>query len=49
MQQPDRTYEIQMNKPPMSYFVKKAAGIKKGAMEASKLTFLLLGLVINYL
>ncbi|XP_074861595.1 large ribosomal subunit protein uL11m isoform X2 [Carettochelys insculpta] len=30
---PDRTYEIQINQPTASYFLKAAAGIAKGAAE----------------
>ncbi|XP_051901135.1 39S ribosomal protein L11, mitochondrial isoform X2 [Pristis pectinata] len=29
--QPDRTYELKINKPTVSYFLKAAAGIEKGA------------------
>ncbi|XP_032660088.1 large ribosomal subunit protein uL11m isoform X2 [Chelonoidis abingdonii] len=31
--QPDRTYEIQINQPTASYFLKAAAGIDKGAAQ----------------
>jgi len=30
---PDRSYELQINKPPVSFFVKQAAGITRGAMN----------------
>jgi len=29
----DRTYELQINKPPVSFYVKQAAGITRGAMN----------------
>ncbi|XP_069750252.1 large ribosomal subunit protein uL11m [Narcine bancroftii] len=31
---PDRTYELKVNKPTVSYFLKAAAGIEKGASRA---------------
>merc|ERR1711860_293095 len=33
---PDRSYIIYMNKPPLTHFLKLAAGIKKGAMQPGK-------------
>lgn len=30
---PDRTYDLEMLNPPISYFVKQAAGIDRGAMQ----------------
>lgn len=33
---PDRTYIIEMTKPPVSYYLKMAAGIEKGAMQPGK-------------
>ncbi|XP_018567739.1 39S ribosomal protein L11, mitochondrial [Anoplophora glabripennis] len=31
---PDRSYEMVIHKPPVTYFLKQAAGIQRGAMEA---------------
>ena len=31
---PDRTYVMKLNKPPVSYFLKQAAGIQRGAMNS---------------
>ena len=31
--QPDRSYSMVIHKPPVSYFLRMAAGIKKGAMK----------------
>ncbi|XP_072389836.1 large ribosomal subunit protein uL11m [Diabrotica undecimpunctata] len=33
---PDRSYELQINKPPIVYFLKQAAGIQRAAMEPGK-------------
>lgn len=33
---PDRSYNLSMNHPPWSYFLKQAAGIQRGAMNAFK-------------
>lgn len=33
---PDRTYDLEMLNPPISYFVKQAAGIDRGAMQPGK-------------
>lgn len=30
---PDRSYELRVNKPPAVYFLKQAAGIQRAAME----------------
>ena len=31
--QPDRSFEMHINNPPVTYFLKQAAGVKKGAMK----------------
>ena len=31
--QPDRTYSMVIHNPPVSYYLRHAAGIKKGAMK----------------
>lgn len=33
---PDRTFSLEMINPPLSYFVKQAAGIDRGAMQNAK-------------
>jgi len=33
---PDRSFIIHLNKPPLSYFIKQAAGAKKGASRSGK-------------
>ncbi|XP_069672496.1 large ribosomal subunit protein uL11m [Periplaneta americana] len=33
---PDKSYELIINKPPSTFLLKQAAGIQKGAMEAGK-------------
>lgn len=33
---PDRTYSMVINKPPVTYFLRMAAGVKKGAMKPGK-------------
>lgn len=33
---PDKTYKMVIHKPPMTYFVKQAAGINRGAMKPGK-------------
>ncbi|XP_064602849.1 large ribosomal subunit protein uL11m-like [Liolophura sinensis] len=35
---PDRSFSIMMHQPPVTYFLKQAAGIKKGAMKAGQET-----------
>ena len=34
--QPDRTFEIKIGQPTVSYFLKAAAGIEKGARNTGK-------------
>ena len=34
---PDRSYELRINHPTETYFLKQAAGIQRGAMNCSKL------------
>lgn len=36
MLQPDRTYAMVIHKPPVSYYLRMAAGIKKGAMKPGR-------------
>ncbi|RWS06066.1 39S ribosomal protein L11-like protein [Dinothrombium tinctorium] len=33
---PDRSYNLKMSTPPISYFLRQAAGVERGAMNASK-------------
>ncbi|XP_072164539.1 large ribosomal subunit protein uL11m-like [Diadema setosum] len=41
---PDRTYSIKFSSPPISYFLKQAAGMKKGAHSPGKQEFGMLSL-----
>lgn len=34
---PDRSYELFINKPPVVYFLKQAAGIQRGAMQGGEI------------
>lgn len=38
---PDRSFELRMNKPPATYFLKQAAGIQRGAMEPGRMSIML--------
>lgn len=38
--QPDRTYDLKIGQPTVSYFLKQAAGIEKGAGKTGELALL---------
>ena len=39
---PDRTFELTINQPPVTHFLKQAAGIQRGAMKHGNLSYVII-------